>query len=47
MPTPIVLVSTVVVDVEAPVAPTTLTVEPLHIVAQAVPVPTLVDGRPQ
>ena len=47
MPTPIVLASTVTVEVDAPVAPSSLTIEPLPIVAQAVQSPTLTDGRPQ
>lgn len=47
MPTPLMLESITVVDVEPPVATSTLTIVPLHIVAPSVPVPTLVDGIPQ
>ena len=47
MPTPLNLVSTEDVNVAAPLVSPTLVVEPLNIVAPAVPVPTLVDGRPQ
>lgn len=47
MGTPLVFTSSEVVDVEPPLSAPGLTVEPLHIVAQTVPVPTLVDGRPQ
>ena len=46
MPTPLVFVSSEQVDVEPPLSSPGLTVEVLHIVAQAVPVPTLVNGRP-
>lgn len=45
MPTPLVLESMVVVDIEAPLA-AGVDVQPLHIVAFAAPVPVLVDGRP-
>ena len=47
MPTPLILVSTEVVDVDPPLVAPSLTVEPLRIVAVAVPAPTLVNGRPQ
>lgn len=47
MPRPFVLAADEVVNVDPPlVTPAGLTVEPLHIVAPSVPVPTLVDGRP-
>lgn len=45
MPTPLILESSAVVDIEAPVA-AGANIVALHIVALAVPVPTLVDGRP-
>jgi hypothetical protein len=45
MPTPLVLESSVNSDIEAPVA-SGETVVPFHIVAFAMPAPTLVDGRP-
>lgn len=46
MPTPLVLVTSVLVDVEPPLVAPTLVVVPLHYVAQSVPAPTLVNGRP-
>ena len=46
MPRPLVLDASEVVDVVAPLSAPGLTVEALHVVAQTVPVPTLVDGRP-
>lgn len=46
MPSPLLLTSTVIVDVEAPLLTPTITVEPLHIVAMSVPTPTLVNGLP-
>lgn len=46
MPTPLILTSTVIVDVEAPLLAPSITVNALHVVAMAVPTPTLVDGRP-
>jgi hypothetical protein len=47
MPTPLVLSSSETIEDAAPApVPAGITVEPLHIVAAAVPVPTLSDGRP-
>jgi len=47
MATPLFIVSTDIVNVVPPVSTPPATIQPLHIVAPAVPVPTLVDGRPQ
>jgi hypothetical protein len=46
MARPLVLDATEVVDVVPPLSAPGLTVEALHVVAQATPAPTLVDGRP-
>ena len=46
MPAPLILTSTVIVDVEAPLLTPSLAVNAVHIVAMSVPAPTLVDGRP-
>lgn len=45
MPTPLVLLTSEIVEVDGPVA-TETGVQPLHIVAVAIPGPTLVNGRP-
>lgn len=46
MPTPLVLESVTLVDVDTPLSVPPLTVTALPIVAPVVPNPTLVDGRP-
>jgi len=47
MPTPLVVTSTEVTGEPAPApVPAGITVEPLHIVANMVPAPTLTNGRP-
>lgn len=46
MPTPLVLESSALTDIDAPVSGG-VEIVPLHIVAYAAEVPTLVDGRPQ
>lgn len=46
MPTPLILESSAVATVVAPLDAPGLMVEPLHIVSVAVPAPTLVNGRP-
>lgn len=46
MPRPLILESSEVVTLDAPVAATSLTIVPLHIVSPSVPIPTLDHGRP-